>query len=843
MKVRHLFLVVIIQPFLLFQPIYTYATPEDDTNIETIETTEEETIEIQDKEIDQEIEDDKDTIKEVQRDQSNVEIQEEDTVKDVQVEQRKTQEEKTSKKSETTKIPRASKFTKGDSGEHVREFKQKLVDLGFAPWSNPSPNYGAITANYVKDFQAYYGLDVTGIADDITRNKVDEVLYPPYRSGDVGKPVINLKKNLVKLGFATWKNPSPNYGSITASRVKDFQKAFNLEQTGIANQRTLDLLENPSYYVGDSGSHIRELKKDLVRLGFANWSDPSSNYGSITANVVKKFQRHYKLPVTGIAYRETREKIKEILNPPYRSGDIGQPVVDLKEKLVLLGFASWSNPSPNYGSITANVVKDFQKSAGLNADGIAGKETLKMLDQFIDDRKYRDGDSGPHVKKLKEDLVTLGFATWSNPSPNYGKHTSNRVKDFQRHYNLTVTGIADQTTRNKIKEIINPPYRSGDVGKPVVDLKEKLVLLGFASWSDPSPNYGKHTANRVKDFQRAYGLTVDGIAGPATLNKIENLLKQYENGDSGEHIRSFKKKLVKLGFANWTNPSPNYGQITANVVRDFQRHFGLKVTGVANQRTLSKVNEILSSRYQKGKRGNHVIRLKKDLNLFHMGFPSNPSNKYGNVTERRVKQFQKLYGLPESGIADEVTLKTIKDNIVKVFIDPGHGGSDPGATSGSLREKNLTLDIAKSIRNTLQKDYLGVDIKMSRTNDQYVSLLQRTNMANAWNADYFVSVHINSGGGTGFESFIHDKNATSTDKKYQNRVHDHIIRQINVRNRGKKQANFHVLRETNMPSTLFEYLFIDNLSDRQKLSSSSFRKRLGKHTADGIAKALNVRKK
>lgn len=524
-----------------------------------------------------------------------------------------------------------------------------------------------------------------------------------------------------------------------------------------------------------------------------------------------------------------------------KNGDEGEHVREFKRKLVQLGFVNWPNPSPRYGTITEGVVKKFQEAYGINPSGVANQKTLNKLEQIISSGEYQDGDSGTHIKELKQKLVQLGLVRWSNPSPRYGLNTIRVVKDFQRHYGLEVTGIANDLTREKIEKVLNPPYRSGDIGKPVTELKEKLVLLGYASWSNPSPNYGKHTSNRVKDFQRANGLTVDGIAGNATLNKIDNMLKQYENGDSGEHIRKFKQDLVKLGFARWSNPSPNYGPITANVVKDFQRHFGLKVTGIADRRTLAKINEITSSRYQNGKRGNHVIQLKKDLNLFHMGFPSNPSNSYGNITEKRVRQFQKLYGLPESGIADEVTLKTIKDNIVKVFIDPGHGGKDPGAGGNGLREKNLTLDIAKRIRNNLQQDYLGVDIKMSRTNDKYLSLAQRTNMANSWKADYFFSVHINSGGGTGMESYIYNGNVSNETKRFQNVVHSHLLSKVNVRDRGKKRANFHVVRESKMPAMLFEYMFIDNRSDSQKLKSNAFLNQLGKHTADGIAKAINAR--
>src|SRR5690625_2721240 len=137
--------------------------------------------------------------------------------------------------------------------------------------------------------------------------------------------------------------------------------------------------------------------------------------------------------------------------------------------------------------------------------------------------------------------------------------------------------------------------------------------------------------------------------------------------------------------------------------------------------------------------------------------------------------------------------------MVKIYIDPGHGGSDPGAVANGLREKDLTLKIAKHIRDYL-KGY-NCKIKMSRTNDKTVGLSERTKMANNWGADFFLSVHINAGGGTGYEDYIYNGVSNSSESaKIRNIVHAEIakvLKQYKVTNRGKKKANFHVLRESN----------------------------------------------
>src|SRR5690625_4425304 len=176
--------------------------------------------------------------------------------------------------------------------------------------------------------------------------------------------------------------------------------------------------------------------------------------------------------------------------------------------------------------------------------------------------------------------------------------------------------------------------------------------------------------------------------------------------------------------------------------------------------------------------------------------------------------------------------------MTKIFLDPAHGGNDSGAVANGLREKDLTLDIAKRIRKYLNDNYTGHSIKMSRTGDMYPSLTKRANDANNWGADVFVSIHINAGGGTGFESYIYNGNVSSKTKSVQNTVHAEIMKEIGGTDRGKKRANFHVLRETNMPAILTEVLFIDTKSDADKLKSSAFLDKVAKGHAEGIAKAF-----
>ena len=180
--------------------------------------------------------------------------------------------------------------------------------------------------------------------------------------------------------------------------------------------------------------------------------------------------------------------------------------------------------------------------------------------------------------------------------------------------------------------------------------------------------------------------------------------------------------------------------------------------------------------------------------------------------------------------------------MVKIYIDPGHGGTDPGSIGNALQEKNFTLQIATRIRDILVAEYENVSTRMSRIGDVTRSLSQRTNDANAWGADFFLSVHINAGGGTGFESYIYPGLSTPT-KTYQNIIHEEIIKLVDFRDRGEKTANFHVLRETRMPALLTENGFIDTVADANKLKSSSFIETIARGHVNGIAKCFNLPKK
>jgi N-acetylmuramoyl-L-alanine amidase len=177
---------------------------------------------------------------------------------------------------------------------------------------------------------------------------------------------------------------------------------------------------------------------------------------------------------------------------------------------------------------------------------------------------------------------------------------------------------------------------------------------------------------------------------------------------------------------------------------------------------------------------------------------------------------------------------------MRIVIDAGHGGKDPGAVGNGLREKDLTLALSLRIGQLLAAR--GAEILYTRDNDFFVELSDRAVFANQAAADYFFSIHVNAGGGTGFETFTYTGSSGAT-AAYQNVIHKRVslmYAMAGFPDRGQKQANLAVLRETNMPALLLEYGFIDNAKDAAKLADPDWIERLAQATAAGVASAFGL---
>ena len=379
--------------------------------------------------------------------------------------------------------------------------------------------------------------------------------------GSTGSDVKDLQTKLKKLGYYD-AYVDGDYGDTTVAAVKAFQKKYNLTADGIAGKETLKKLDSvyknadsdkddDSLRMGDSGSAVKDLQTKLKKLGYYSGT-VDSTFGSGTYAAVRAFQKKYNLTADGVAGSETLKKLDSAYknadsdkdDDSLRKGATGSAVKDLQTKLKKLGFYN-AYVDGSYGDTTVAAVKAFQKKYNLTADGVAGSETLKKLDSAYknadsdkDDDSLRKGATGSAVKDLQTKLKKLGFYNASIDG-DYGDTTVAAVKAFQKKYNLTADGVAGSETLKKLDTAYknadsntstdDDSLRKGATGTAVKTLQTNLKKLGFyTAYVDGS--FGATTESAVKAFQKKYGLTADGVAGSATLKKIESAVASASSG-------------------------------------------------------------------------------------------------------------------------------------------------------------------------------------------------------------------------------------------------------------------------------------------------------------------------
>ncbi|SDZ32939.1 N-acetylmuramoyl-L-alanine amidase [Evansella caseinilytica] len=735
---------------------------------------------------------------------------------------------------------------KGISDSRVIQLKIDLSKLGFHVSDNPNENFGPATEQAVRDFQSYYGLTSNGIADEVTLAKIEEILVSPLQNGGRHEDVIALKENLSRLGFHVSDNPNTAYGPTTTTRVKEFQKYYGLVVNGIGDEVTLakieEILASPLQNGGRHEDAIA-LKENLSRLGFHVSDNPNAVYGPTTTTRVKEFQKYYGLVVNGIGDEVTLAKIEEILASPLQNGGRHEDVITLKENLSRLGFHVSDNPNTAYGPTTERKVREFQLFYGLRNNGIADGITLAKIEELINSPMSR-GDYRQDVVDLKNKLAQLGFVVSVTPTPQFGPATEQAVKDFQRYYGLTSNGIAGDTTLNKIDEILSTPFQNGGSHNDVITLKENLSRLGFHVSNSPNTAYGPTTTTRVKEFQKYYGLVVNGIADEPTLAKIKELLNwPYRNGQSSPEVIQIKKNLALVGYHVSNNPNENYGPATEQAVRDFQRDYGLRVNGIydnpTNEKLIALINEMDTAKF--GKVTASVLNIRSQSNT--------NSTILGNISQNTIVEILSTesngwYRVKVNGITGYVSgsyIKLVTDPLAGkiIVLDPGHGGSDPGASANGLVEKVVVLDISLRAKKLLEE--AGATVIMTRTTDVYLTLAQRSSIGNSSNAHAFLSVHANAfnGSANGTETYWYNTYQSSNSQKLASAIQTATLSKLGLYDRGVKLGNFHVIRETRIPSALLEVGFLDHSGDAAALSKSSSRDRTAEAIRDGFIDYFN----
>jgi len=224
-----------------------------------------------------------------------------------------------------------------------------------------------------------------------------------------------------------------------------------------------------------------------------------------------------------------------------------------------------------------------------------------------------------------------------------------------------------------------------------------------------------------------------------------------------------------------------------------------------------------------------------------------------------------------------------KSRPIRVVIDPGHGGKDPGAVRSGVREKELNLAVAKHLHDLLKKDK-DFEVRITRDNDTFIPLGNRAKAANDFKADIFISIHTNAAkraSANGFEVYFRSDKASSAEaaetaalenealeyegksaasvsfadlllkslasNEFMNessKIAGHIRNAVAKESRAIgipvygtgaiKQANFYVLKGINSPSILIEMGYISNTADRKRLNNKTTHQKMAQSIKDGL---------
>ena len=188
--------------------------------------------------------------------------------------------------------------------------------------------------------------------------------------------------------------------------------------------------------------------------------------------------------------------------------------------------------------------------------------------------------------------------------------------------------------------------------------------------------------------------------------------------------------------------------------------------------------------------------------------------------------------------------------MIKVGYCAGHGYNTSGKRSpDGEREWTFNDIVARSFANELAK-YEGVTTRRfdDPTGQRDIPLQERTDNANRWGAQYYISFHHNAtvgswGSHTGVETFVYIGNKNSASGQLASAIHPALVKGYGLKDRGIKEANLHIVRETNMPAILIEGGFMDSTTDIRKLRDKSVLENVGRLIAQALATYLKLKLK
>ncbi len=219
-----------------------------------------------------------------------------------------------------------------------------------------------------------------------------------------------------------------------------------------------------------------------------------------------------------------------------------------------------------------------------------------------------------------------------------------------------------------------------------------------------------------------------------------------------------------------------------------------------------------------------------DIYEIHLGTDGKTLRIKAKVENKTLTEIAK--NEPLIKVEPVVPVKPKHNNKKKyIIIDPGHGGTDCGATRNGIFEKDITLDISKRVVKLLKKkDYV---VEMTRTSDQTVSLQDRVEISETFNPDIYVSIHVNSSNSEaphGIETHYYKDNSLDLAKN----LHAAMLNNVNANDRGLFKSKFYVINHTTAPAVLVEIGFLSNPEERAQIVSEARKQATAKAIVEGI---------
>ncbi|MDW3213033.1 MAG: peptidoglycan-binding protein [Ilumatobacteraceae bacterium] len=397
-------------------------------------------------------------------------------------------------------------LTQGNRGKAVTKLQQRLVNAGIDVAGGVDGIFGQGTQRAVKSFQSKQGFSPTGVVDAATAAALEavsgstpeleapEVTDEPAAQDDTSSSLVGLKigsrndrvkelqRTLMAAGFTVVGGADGIFGALTANALKSFQNANGLGTTGVVDDATAKVLStigsdgsehdpeatNPfvGLQYGSIGADVKALQSALIDAGIHVRGGADGVFGTATQAAVKAFQVSQGLDQSGKVDEKTASAISSGATSSggsaltgLKTGALGNTVKSLQQALIDAGINVRGGADGIFGPATANAVKEFQTSQGLEATGVVNAKTAEAL---ADPQKPTPstpaaaggfaayGEKGARVIALQSALVRAGVTLRGGVDGDFGGGTSAAVMDFQRANGLGVTGKVSDATAEKL---------------------------------------------------------------------------------------------------------------------------------------------------------------------------------------------------------------------------------------------------------------------------------------------------------------------------------------------------------------------------------------------------------